>query len=189
MSSSELVKFFKIIMILLNIHPNEEYESFYDCAYFIYKHYEYMKDVLPDKLIKELKRLSEYVYLYCTKVITRYIKELESDITLFTINKEVETGDNSFLNKKIQKSKDKIDKCNKLLNLSDDYSNLEKIIIILNNNLGSFNIEMAIGLYIDIIPYIQNELKRILLKYIVINKIKKFISCFKRIGRLKKSAS
>lgn len=189
MSSSALVKFFKIIMILLNIPHQDEYESFYDCAYFIYKHYEYMKDVLPDKLIKELKRLSEYAYLFCTKVITRYIKELESDITLFTIKKEVETGDNSFLNKKIQKSKDKIDKCNKLLNLSDDYSNLEKIIIILNNNLGSFTIEMARGLYIDIIPYIQNELKRILLKYIVINKIKRFLSCFKRRGRLKKSAS
>lgn len=166
-----VINFLKILLILLCIPKYGNYQTYYDCAYTIFRYYEYYQTLLPEKIKKIFESFFDSLEICLCDILKKYIKIIDNNIYNLEIDKEISIVErNSKKEKEIKEaileSESLKDYINNLLNLN--YPSPDKVLIILYNDLdSSLSNYIMSNISKEFLPDFKQKINKLIKRYTV----------------------
>lgn len=180
-----ILNYLKIFLILLRIPKLGSLESFYDMAYTMYRHYQYNMDTLPKEIRDYIESLSHRLHSICVKSLKKSKRNLQSKIEDLKLEKESYLSydrNSTRVNNEIEKAKQTIRSLDSLVNITRGYSELERVLVILYNDIDTSISYSLMKNILSEIPSVEIEINDLLRRYkrkniwfIIKNKFKRII--------------
>ena len=165
---SHILNYLKIFLILLRIPKLGNLESFYDMVYTMYRHYQYNMDTLPKEIRDYIESLSHILHNTCITSLKISKKRLQSKIEDLKLEKEAYPSydrNPTRCNNEIERIKETIRSLDSLVNTTRGYSELERVLVILYNDIDvsiSYSLMKSI---LSEIPFVEGEVNQLLRRY------------------------
>lgn len=168
MNVLHILNYLKIFLILLRIPKLGNLESFYDMVYTMYRHYQYNMDTLPKEIRDYIESLSHILHNVCIKSLKNSKKKLRNRIEDLKLEKEAYPSyDRNYTrcNNEIERIKETIRSLDSLVNTTRGYSELERVLVILYNNIDTSISYSLMKSILSEIPFVEGEVNQLLLRY------------------------
>lgn len=165
---AHILNYLKIFMILLRIPKLGNLESFYDMAYTMYRHYQYNMDILPKEIRGYIESLSHRLHSICIKSLKNSKRNLQSRIDDLKLEKEGYPSydrNSTRLQNEIEKTKQTIRNLDSLVNTTRGYSELERVLVILYNDIDTSISYALMKNILSEIPFVEGEVNQLLRRY------------------------
>lgn len=169
---AHILNYLKIFMILLRIPKLGNLESYYDMVYTMYRHYQYNMDILPKEIRDYIESLSHRLHSVCIKSLKKSKRNLQSRIEDLKLEKESYLSydrNSTRLNNEIEKTKQTIRSLDSLVNTTRGYSELERVLVILYNDIDTSISYSLMQNILSEIPSVEEEVNKMIRKYSIKN--------------------
>ena len=163
-----ILNYLKIFLILLRIPKLGNLESFYDMVYTMYRHYQYNMDTLPKEIRDYIESLSHRLHSICIKSLKNSKKKFLNRIEDIKLEKEAYPSydrNSTRCNNEIERIKETIRSLDSLVNTTRGYSELERVLIILYNNIDTSISYSLMKSILSEIPFVEGEVNQLLRRY------------------------
>lgn len=167
-----ILNYLKIFMILLKIPKLGNLESFYDMVYTMYRHYQYNMDILPKEIRDYIKSLSHRLHTVCIRSLKQSRQRLQEKVSQLELEKEAYPSyDRNYtrLQNEIEKTKETIRNLTCLVNTTKGYSELDRVFVILYNNIDTSISYSLMQNILSEIPSVELEFDKLIRKYSIKN--------------------
>lgn len=163
-----ILNYLKIFMILLKIPKLGNLESFYDMVYTIYRHYQYNMDILPKEIRDYIESLLHMIHNVCITSLKISKKKLRNRIEDLKLEKEAYPSydrNSTRIDNEIEKAKQTIRNLDSLVNTTRGYSELERVLVILYNDIDTSISYSLMKNILTEIPLVEGEVNQLLRRY------------------------
>lgn len=188
---SHILNYLKIFLILLKIPKLGNLESFYNMVYTMYRHYQYNMDILPKEIRDYIESLSYRLHNICIRSLKKSKRNLQLKIEDLKLEKESYLSydrNSTRCENEIEKIKQTIRNLDSLANTTRGYSELERVLVILYNDVDTSISYSLMKNILSEIPSVEIEISDLLRRYkrkniwfIIKNKLFKRRSKWKKI--------
>ena len=159
------LNYLKIFLILLRIPKLGNLESFYDMVYTMYRHYQYNMDTLPKEIRDYIESLSHILHNVCIKNSKKKLRNRIEDLKLEKEAYPSYDRNSTRCNNEIERIKETIRSLDSLVNTTRGYSELERVLVILYNDIDTSISYSLMKSILSEIPFVEGEVNQLLLRY------------------------
>lgn len=127
------LKYLEIELELIKLLDSDKLESYYDSIYTMYTLYDYNKESMPKSINTMMENIFEFLYNEICYELIRYKASLLVGIDRLESQHEIDDDDEII--EQIKDKKSLLNRVVNLLSLGDDYSDIERVLVILYNDI------------------------------------------------------